>query len=139
MPHCVDASFVVNLLLPLPNSPLIEATWVNIIGDGSSLLAPPLLFAETTSVIRRHAHLRQISDGEASAAIGRLFRLSITAVHHPAVYLRALEMATQLGHGKAYDVQYMAVAEIEGAELVTCDRGMHVNGNSLGIRSRLLA
>ncbi len=50
-----------------------------------------------------------------------------------------MEFAQRLGHAKAYDVQYLAVAEMENATLVTVDGGMYENSRVLGIAARLLA
>jgi predicted nucleic acid-binding protein len=76
---------------------------------------------------------------EAEAALGRFLRLPITVVHGPEVYLRALDLAYRLGHSKAYNVQYLAVAQIQDCAVVTADRGLHACARTLGIASRLVA
>jgi predicted nucleic acid-binding protein len=38
---------------------------------------------------------------------------------------RAIELARQFQHRRAYDMQHLAVAEMELAELATLDRGLH--------------
>jgi len=55
------------------------------------------------------------------------------------VYLRALEFARLLGQAKAFDVQYVAVADVQRATLVTADSGMHHAALRLGISAKLLA
>ncbi len=138
MTFCVDASVVIPLLLPLPSSREVRRFWIESLESAARLVAPPLLFAETTSVVRRYVYLGAVLHGEALAALGGLFTLSISPIYRQDVYLRALELARRLGHAKAYDVQYLAVAELEGAPLVTLDRGMYEGSRSLGVPARLL-
>ena len=139
MTFCVDTSAVIPLLLPLPSSEAVRPFWAGALEDAGPLLAPPLLFAETTSVLRRYVHLGGVLHEEAEAALGSFLRLPISVVHTPEVYLRALDLARRLGHAKAYDVQYLAVAQIQDCLVVTVDRGLHESARTLGIASRLIA
>jgi len=136
---CVDSSAVIPLLLPLPSSEAVRPFWTDALEEADPLLAPPLLFAETTSVLRRYVHLGGVLHEEAEAALGSFLRLPISVVHTPEVYLRALDLARRLGHAKAYDVQYLAVAQIQDCPVVTVDRGLHESARTLGIASRLIA
>jgi len=136
---CVDTSAVIPLLLPLPSSEAVRPFWADALEDAGPLLAPPLLFAETTSVLRRYVHLGGVLHEEAEAALGSFLHLPISVVHTPEVYLRALDLARRLGHTKAYDVQYLAVAQIQDCPVVTVDRGLHESARTLGIASRLIA
>ena len=67
-----------------------------------------------------------------------LFSLAVRIVHDRSIYLNALNMAQRLGQSKAYDVQYLAVAEMENCPIVTVDRALHESAAALGIQSRLL-
>jgi predicted nucleic acid-binding protein len=89
-------------------------------------------------VLRRYVHLGGVLRG-GGRALGSFLRLPISAVHGPEVYLRALDLARRLGHAKAYDVQYLAVAQIQDCAVVTVDRGLHESARTLGIASRLIA
>ncbi len=139
MTFCIDTSAVIPLLLPLPASEAVRPFWADALEDAGPLLAPPLLFAETTSVLRRYVHLGGVLHEEAEAALGSFLRLPISVVHTPEVYLCALDLARRLGHAKAYDVQYLAVAQIQDCPVVTVDRGLHESARTLGIASRLIA
>ncbi len=101
-------------------------------------MAPPLLYAETTAVLRRYVHLDRIEHQEAIAALRDLFALPLTVIHNPDLYLRALELARRLGQPKAYDVQYLAVAQLEDSTLVTLDRDLYRNALTLGVDAQLL-
>lgn len=138
MTFCIDASAVLPWLLPMPSSPSVRPFWVDILGGNPRLLAPPLIFAETTSVLRRQVQIGGILHEEAAAALRHLFELPLSGVHDPEVYLRALELARRLGQPKAYDVQYLAVAEMHNCPVVTLDRGLYESAQALGIAARLL-
>jgi predicted nucleic acid-binding protein len=133
---CLDASAVVDWILPQgaygvrPLDRFLKAA--------EEVLAPPLVFAESTSVIRRLAHSGVLTDAEAERSVLDAFNMQIVVVHNPDIYLRALRVATVLGHAKAYDTQYIAVAEATGATLLTSDGGMHANATRLGIPCELL-
>ncbi len=105
---------------------------------GGTIVAPPLLFAEVTSVLRRHVHLGAIDHEEAAGALRDLLDLPIRIVVAPGLYLRALEFARRLGLARAYDVQYLAVAEMEDCPLVTLDGGMYEGARNLGLAAQLL-
>ena len=139
MALCVDASVAIAAHLPHPSGPAARQLLADALVAGERLVAPPLLFAETTSVLRRHVHLRAIEHEDATAALDELFALPWSIVQEPTVYLRALDLARRLGHGRAYDVQYLAVAEMENCPVVTLDRGLHESAQVLGIASRLIA
>jgi predicted nucleic acid-binding protein len=51
---------------------------------------------------------------------------------------RGLEIATHLGRLKAYDSQYLAVAELERGELITIDGGMAQAAREMSLPARLL-
>ncbi len=101
-------------------------------------MGPPLLLAEVTSVLRRYVYLGEIEHQEAVNALQDLLAIPITIVHESDLYPRALELAHRLGHARAYDVQYLAVAELQGCPVVTLDRGLYESAQALGIAARLL-
>lgn len=139
MTLCLDASLVLAALLPLPSSLSAKQLLSAGMRSEEPLVAPPLLYAETTSVLRRHVHIGVIHHQEAVTALQDLFALPISPVHDARIHLRALELARRLGHAKAYDVQYLAVAELRDCPIVTLDRGLHESARTLGIPARLLS
>ena len=138
MAICLDASVVVAALLPRPPSPAASRFLKDRVDERERLVAPPLLLAETTSVLRRHVHLGAIQHGEAIAALQDILALPIEILGPPRLYLMSLELAQRLGHARAYDVQYLAVAEYQGCPVVTLDQGLYESARTLGIAARLL-
>ena len=139
MALCVDASLAVAALLPQRHRPQARRLLLDSLDAAERLVAPPLLFAEVTSVLRRHVHVGTLEHARAVIALQGLLAMSITSIDRPEIYLRALELAQQLGHARAYDVQYLAVAEMESCPVVTLDRGLYQNALRLGIAAQLIA
>jgi len=54
------------------------------------------------------------------------------------IYPRALELAARLDLSTAYDMQYVAAAESQGATLMTLDQALYQHARTLGIAARLL-
>lgn len=134
MAFCIDASALIPFLLPeQPPTQAIREFWANALRRRDRLVTPPLLFAETTSVLRRYVHSGAIAQNHAVASLQQLFRLPLSVIHHESVYIRALELAEHLGLARAYDVQYLAVAEMEDCSLVTLDRRLYESARTLGI------
>lgn len=108
----VDASIAVELALrgtrPIP---LV----------GEELLAPSLLWSESTSALHELAFRGQLDDALVTMAIDRLSDLGITPRGHPHLHHEARRIARALGWAKTYDAEYVALARLEGAALLTRD------------------
>ena len=79
-----------------------------------------------------------MNEADARLQVAGMLTVSIRIVEQPALYPRAFDIARSLGHAKAYDALYLAAAEIENAELLTVDRGMHDAAARLGIPATLV-
>jgi len=56
----------------------------------------------------------------------------------PHQFGRAMDLANKTHRLKTYDMQYVAVAEIEGCEMVTLDGGVYQAAIEIGLAARLL-
>jgi predicted nucleic acid-binding protein len=119
----IDANLLAAVVLPLPYSE--QATWRIMAWKraGVELLAPLLLEYEIAAILRRAVVAQWLTTDLAVEAIDRVLTLRIRCLP-PALHLheRALHWAERLGHSKAYDAHYLALAEQERAELWTADR-----------------
>jgi predicted nucleic acid-binding protein len=92
------------------------------------VIAPPLLYAEITSIVRERMLRGDLTIDEAKALVTVADRTPMavfmdgTRLQH-----RALELATRFNHPKAYDAQYLAVADLLGCDLWTADRRLYRN------------
>ncbi len=118
---CVDASFVLKLVLDEPESEQVVALWAAWAAEGAALIAPCHLAFEVTSVIRNHVYRRNIS-AEAGQMAFEAFLAQEVELRHPGnLEVRAWELARQYNRPTAYDASYLALAEDAGCELWTAD------------------
>jgi predicted nucleic acid-binding protein len=89
-------------------------------GD-QDLVAPPLLWSETTAVLHELQWRRQISEQLASAAFEALVTAPIVRRAPGRLYREAWRVANELGWAKTYDAEYVALARLLGCRLFTID------------------
>ena len=128
---CLDASVVLARLLQ-EGLPLVESFWSSVT-QNDDLVAAQLLPAECTSVIRRAAFSGRITSDEGRRLVQELVHLPLQVVGSAQQFVRAFELADRFQHKKAYDMQYLAVAEIERAVLITVDRGLRHAAREIGV------
>jgi predicted nucleic acid-binding protein len=122
---CVDASVALLWLLSdtlTPGARLLRRRFVQ---QGVSMLAPPIFRPEVTSTIRRWLYTSVVNEATARDALRRSLRLPVLISDAgEALQLRAFDIATALNRPRAYDSQYLALAEFSHCELWTADRGL---------------
>lgn len=111
----IDASVVAAALLG--RSP--DAAWAEEQLVGAELVAPQLVLAEVTNVLRRAELAGRVEPLEAALAHEDLLRLRLTLYPYPPLAPRIWDLRGAL---TAYDAWYVALAEHLGAPLATLDR-----------------
>ncbi|MSQ34046.1 MAG: PIN domain-containing protein [Dehalococcoidia bacterium] len=122
---CVDASLALSWVLPMDINVRSEALFQGWAREGTALLGPPLLYAETVSVIRNKVFRRLLTVEEGGDALELFFAYGVRAREPAGLYRQAFALATELRRPQAYDAQYVALAQIQGCELWTADRRLH--------------
>lgn len=116
----VDASLAIKWLVREEDSPRAHsllATWDR---DERQLAAPHLFRFEVTNALHRRVVRGELAIHEAAGLAEDLFSTfdfgTTSVLHH-----RALEIASELAQGAAYDSHYLALAEALDCEYWTAD------------------
>ena len=120
----VDASFVVTACLASDGFAKLAR---------EDLAAPPLLWPECRSVLHRMAWLGEIAPAAGIRAHERLDNSPVTSRNPPQLGSEAWKLADELGWAKTYDAEYLAVARLSHARLLTLDGRMLGAAERLGI------
>ena len=129
----VDANVMLALALPLPYSPQSAALVGRLREAGCEVYAPALLEYEMVSALRKAVSTGKMEQATAEATLERLLQLGVVFVS-PACSLDSLALlwSERLGHSKAYDAQYLALAEQMHCHLWTADRRLAAAVRQLG-------
>ena len=120
-PVCVDASLAVLWLLPFQQTAeasLLLARWDK---EQADLIGPPLFNAEVTSALRFNVYNKRLTPDEGEKAFAGFLDLAIKTINHPELPGKAWELAVKYNQPRTYDMQYLALAELEDCEFWTAD------------------
>lgn len=116
----VDASLAVKWLVREEDSPDAHALLAAWDREGQQLAAPHLFRFEVTNALHRRVARGALAVHEAAALAEDLFS-DFDFGTPPPLHRRALELASELGQGAAYDSHYLALAEALECEYWTAD------------------
>lgn len=118
---CVDASLVLGWVLPAERSPERDSLLQEWEERGVAMLGPALLYAEATSVMRLRVATGRLTPEQGEAALRSFDALGIRRIDRADLHRRAWELAKRYQRPRAYDMFYLALAQIEQAPLWTSD------------------
>lgn len=91
--------------------------------ESRPLFVPSLFYAEVTSAIRWRVYRKKLIPSDAPLLLDEAIGWPLTIwTDVRSIQASALEFATRFNRPKAYDAQYLAVADALGCELWTADR-----------------
>ena len=110
---CVDASFMVTLVLPEADSEHAEALWERWLANETTVHAPALMPFEATSAIRKQVQRSVIAVARGEAAAEAFSALAQDIILMPAADLSraAWSLADRYQRPNLYDAYYVALAE----------------------------
>ncbi len=111
----IDASAAIELIL---RTDIGERVVLRVLTPDELLFAPHLLDVEVAQVLRRLAHLKEITWVRAHEALDDYAGLLVERTAHRELLRRVWELRDSM---TAYDGAYVALAEALDAPLLTCD------------------
>jgi predicted nucleic acid-binding protein len=116
----LDASAVVELLLSSKRGAAVERHL-----EGEQVVAPELLDVEVVSAFARLERAQRLEPAAASRAVARLRLLPVTRLPHAPVVREAWSLRSRV---RVQDAFYVAVAQLVGGSLLTCDTRLAATG-----------
>lgn len=100
---------------------------------GEDLVAPPLMWSEVRANLHLQAFKGTIGFERANLLHDRLVAAPIRCDSPPELGRMAWSLATEMGWGRTYDAEYVALAQILDCRLVTVDGRLRRGASRLGL------
>lgn len=100
---------------------------------GDELAAPPLLWSEARSTLHLQATKGEVDVDRAELLHKRLNAAPIKRLDPPSLGEETWRIADELGWGRTYDAEYVALARLSKCRLVTLDGRLRRGADRLGI------
>lgn len=91
------------------------------------------MWSEFTSALHVAAWRGQITQEQANDSLAQLRRLPIRPRSHSRLQAKTWQLADELGWAKTYDAEYLALADLLGAGIVTFDSRLSRAAKHLGV------
>jgi predicted nucleic acid-binding protein len=122
---CLDANVIVRTLVYGPFSEQATALLSRWSRDRVLLIAPALLSFEVVSTLRRLVYLQAITLEEGEEAFDRFLAFPIRLSHRKSILRLAWQLAQQFNRSRAYDMTYLALAQINQCDFWTADEKLY--------------
>ena len=101
--------------------------------DRHDLLGPPLLWSEVHSAVHEAQWRREITDDQGIMILSSFRSLNIQRRTPGRLYVEAFAIASDLGWAKTYDAEFLALARLEQAVVLTTDIRLRRGGHRTGL------
>ena len=120
-PICVDASLVLKLLLTDELNAEVDSLFSRWAQDSTTVIGPPLLYAEVPSVLREAVYFGRINPEEGERSFEAFCELDIAISNRADLHILAWALAKEHRQPRIYDSMYLAVARSEECDFWTGD------------------
>ncbi len=100
---------------------------------GHDLMAPPLLWSEVHSAVHEAVWRKELSDAAAADVLAGFVGLDIHWRAPASLYDESYRLASELGWAKTYDAEFLALARLEQALVLTTDARMRRGADRTGL------
>lgn len=97
------------------------------------LLGPPLLWSEVYSAVHEAVWRRELDDAAGDALLRVFHDLGVQRRAPARLHSEAYALAGELGWAKTYDAEFLALARLEGARVLTTDGRMRRGAERTGL------
>ena len=97
------------------------------------LIAPPLLWSEVHSAVHEAVWRRELDDDAARAVLDGFRGLGVTRRSPARLHAEAYRLATELGWAKTYDAEFLALASLDDAIVLTTDARLRRGADRTGL------
>ena len=122
---CVDASFVLKLLLDEPDSLRAVEHWSEWIAEDCELVAPFHLVFEVVAVLRNNVYRKVITAEAGAKALAAFLAQDIALLHPDNLIEQGWLVAERFNRPTVYDAMYLALGELLECEVWTADRRLY--------------
>lgn len=100
---------------------------------GDELVAPPLLWSESLSVLHELVWRGEIAPDDGVAACRALEQSPLRRIDDERLLSQAWHVAEEFGWAKTYDAEYIGLAQLLGCRLVTLDARLKRGAERTGL------
>lgn len=119
---CVDASVAVAWLSYEQHTASANALRREWHDKNIQMVAPPIFHAEVSSTLRKQVYFKRLLPDEGEEALSIFLEIPVITIDGLEMYRLAWQLAKEFNLPRTYDMQYLAVADMEDCEFWTADR-----------------
>jgi predicted nucleic acid-binding protein len=97
------------------------------------LIAPPLLWSEVYSAVHEALWRREIDEPTSDRIIAAFHGVGVRRRAPARLHAEAYALASELGWAKTYDAEFLALARLEGAVVLTSDLRLRRGADRTGL------
>lgn len=101
--------------------------------DGHELTGPPLLWSEVHSAVHEAVWRRELDDASGLRVLADFAALDVVRRSPAKLHHEAFRIASELGWAKTYDAEFLALARLEHAVVLTTDARMRRGADRTGL------